>query len=216
MPTIRKVLSNIEDVVKELKLVLDNHDPIIRSMKQYLEEYYTPVQNHLREILDCLPLGDIVLDQGDSGRYDILRYFPESDSTGIGVPLIDIFNKTGDVDTLHHDPNNDIAIITKEEADYYFESYSHLIKWGLWVINNNIPDIFKTGTSEGYYTGTFGIYGFGIEFPNKICIRFHVHEEKDKIIYYMDLSYDHSKAFFFRQSDIYKAAMKNKWEDLYQ
>lgn len=215
MPTIRKVLTNIGDVVKELKLVLGDNDPIIRSMQQYLKEYYIPVQNHLREILDGLPLGDIIIGQDDSGRYDTIKYMPESDSTGVGIPLSDILNRTGDVVTLPYVPNTDVAIIT-EEVDYHFESYSHLIKWGLWVLNNNIPDIFRTGSGEGYHTGTFGIYGFAIEFPNKICIRFHVYEEKDKIIYHMDLNYDHSKAVFFRQSDLYKAAMQNKWEDLYQ
>lgn len=215
MPTIRKVTEDISTVLKELKLVLGNDDPIVRSMKQYLEEYYTPVQDHLREILDGLPLGDIILCQGDSGRYDSMKYMPESNSTGAGIPLSDILKKTGDFITLPYVQNTDVAITT-EEIDYHFESYSHLIKWGLWVISNNIPDIFRTGTTEGYHTGTFGIYGFGVEFPNKICIRFHVHEEKGKIIYHIDLNYDHSKAVFFRESALYKAAIKNGWEDLYQ
>lgn len=217
MPTIRKVLTDITSAYKELKLVLGENDPIIRSMKEYLKEYYTPVQDHLREILDGLPLDDIILCKGDSGRYDVLKYFPESDSTNTGTPLSKVFESSGYPATLPYVPSIDVAITPiQEEVEYSFESYGHLIKWGLWVINNNIPDVFRTGSGEGYYTGAFGIYAFSIEFPNKICIRFHVHEEKDKIFYWMDLSYDHSKAIFFRQSDLYKAAMNNKWEDLYE
>lgn len=211
MPTIRKVTEDITTVLKELKLVLGDDDPIVRSMKQYLEEYYTPAQDHLREILDGLPLSDIILCQGDSGRYDSMKYMPESNSTCTGTSLSDIFNKS----TLPYVPNNDITIIN-EKVDYHFESYSHLIKWGLWVISNNIPDVFRTGATEGHYTGAFGIYGFSITFPNMICIRFHIYDENDKIIYHIELSYDHSKAVFFRQSDLYKAAMKNGWKDLYQ
>jgi hypothetical protein len=210
MPTIRKVTEDITTVFKELKLVLGNDDPIVRSMKQYLEEHYTPVQNHLREILDGSYLGNSILYQ-----YDSIKYMPESDSTRTGIPLRDILEKTGDFITLPHVPNTNV-VITNEEVDYHFESYSHLIKWGLWVISNNIPDIFRTGTTEGYHTGTFGIYGFSVEFPNNICIRFHVHEEKGKIIYHVDIDYDHPEAVFFRESDLYKAAIKNGWKDLYQ
>lgn len=215
MPTIRKTITDVSTVLKELKIVLGDNDPITRSMTQYLNEYYTPIQDHLKEILDGLPLEDIILCKDDSGRYDTLKYFPDYNSTGTGVPFSDILKRTGDIVTLPYVPDEhpDIAI---EKVEYGFESYSHLIKWGLWIISNNIPDIFKTGTSEGYHTGCFGIYGFSIEFPNKLCIRFHVHEEKDKIFYWIDLNYDNSKAVFFRNSNLYKAAMKNGWEDLYQ
>ena len=198
---LRKIVSDITSVFKDLKETLGDNDPIIYSMTEYLNRH-----NYLtaQEILDSMP-GIIYT---DSTRYDTIKNVPFANYTG--TPINDLKgSSTSDVVTLPY--VTDVAI---ESFNYNFDSYDEFVKWGIWVISQNYPSIFKNGSSSGHFSGVFGIYGFTIQFPNDIALSIEVHGEKDNILYYIDIKYCGNCTLFFKQSCVYKSAVKNGYNEL--
>lgn len=210
--TLRKVVSDITTVFKDLKETLGNDDPIIYSMTEYLNRHHYPT---VQEILDSMPGIIQLCKYNDNTRYDTIKNVPESGHDTItapnytGTPFNDLkSSSTNDVATLPY--VTDVAI---ERFDYNFDSYDEFVKWGIWVISQNYPSIFKNGSSAGHHSGTFGIYGFTVQFPNDIALSIEVHGEKDNIVYYVDIKYCGSCTLFFKQSSVYKSAVKNGYKE---
>lgn len=202
--TLRKIVSDISSVFKDLKETLGNDDPIIYSMTEYLNRHhYQTVQ-----ILDSTPGIIQLCKYNDSTRYDTIKNVPFANYTGI--PINDM-KSSGTSDVVTPPYVTDIAI---ESFSYNFDSYDEFVKWGIWVINQNYPSIFKNGSSSGHYSGVFGIYGFTVQFPNDIALSIDVHGEKDNIVYYVDIKYYGSCTLFFKQSNVYKSAVKNGYNEL--
>lgn len=209
--TLRKVVYDITTVFKDLKETLGSNDPIIHSMSEYLNQYRYPT---IQEILDTMPKVKLC-EYSDSTRYDTIKNIPESGHDTItvpnytGTPFNDMKStSTNDVVTLPY--VTDVAI---EAFNYNFDSYDEFVKWGIWVINQNYPSIFKNGSSAGHHSGVFGIYGFTIQFPNDIALRIEVHDNNDSIMYYVDIMYCGSCVCFFKESNVYKSAIKNGYKE---
>lgn len=223
MIILRKLIGNIERVYEDLKKVFDPNDPIIRSMASYL----TKDKNICNEIVD------IVLCNNANSAQNINSINPVSIAVDNATNNIYKDSTTGDPNffeteksitapyTPYIDPNINNSISTSDIAiqsmndKYNFKSYMDFVKWAIYEIEMNPPSPFNLGYPVSCYSLTLKPESFIIRFPNNIGIGIEVSVKGDSIFYTIDIVYFNTSfidQILFKETDLYKTAIKNKWE----
>lgn len=236
MLTLRKRFSNPSDIYEGLKVVLGCNDIIITSMEQYLMSINQTISSlNGNDIVLCehnTNQTNGVLD------FNTHKYNGTFTSRSDQVkPITDIaigndintssIGEIRDVESFKEAYTNYLSsnklpdeccysniAINYINTKYNFNSYDSFVDWAIYTIQMHRPSPFNLEYPNSMYTLHLNKDNFAITFPNGIGFGILVAVREGQIFYDVDIIYNGTFAnqTLFKQTDVYKNAINNKWE----
>lgn len=236
MLILRKRFSDPSDIYEELKTVLGSRDIIINSMEQYLISINRTIDSlNGNGIVLCNHNNNQTIEVKDSDNTHsysgtITGFTNTKPIADLTIGNDNAIGEIRDVDEFKqeytkystsintHDnccytPTYDIAVnyINKK---YNFDSYDQFVDWAICVVQMNRPSPFSLEYPNAMHTLHLNKDNFVITFPNNIGFGIIVAVREGSIVYDVDIIYNgtYANQTLFKENDVYKTAIKNKWE----